>query len=158
MGFDFNIDEILAIAEEIERNGAAFYRTAAEGAPDEATRDTLNELARMEDQHEQTFISLRAELSEDDKKPGAFDPEDETAKYLKALADRRVFHDKAVDLSSLEEVFQEAIQTEEDSIAFYVGMRDLVPARLGKDKISNIIKEEMGHLVLLTDKLEALQS
>ncbi|MFO8049779.1 MAG: ferritin family protein [Desulfosudaceae bacterium] len=158
MGFDFNIDEILAIAEEIERNGAAFYRTAAEGAPDEATRDTLNELARMEDQHEQTFISLRAELSEDDKKPGAFDPEDETAKYLKALADRRVFHDKAVDLNSLEEVFQEAIQTEEDSIAFYVGMRDLVPARLGKDKISNIIKEEMGHLVLLTDKLEALQS
>ncbi|MFP4040794.1 MAG: ferritin family protein [Desulfosudaceae bacterium] len=158
MGFDFNIDEILAIAEEIERNGAAFYRTAAEGAPDEATRNTLNELARMEDQHEQTFISLRAELSVDDKKPGAFDPEDETAKYLKALADRRVFHDKAVDLSSLEEVLQEAIQTEEDSIAFYVGMRDLVPPRLGKDKISNIIKEEMGHLVLLTDKLEALQS
>ena len=32
MAFDFNIDEILAIAEEIERNGAAFYRTAAQGA------------------------------------------------------------------------------------------------------------------------------
>ena len=158
MAFDFNIDEILAIAEEIERNGAAFYRTAAEGAPDQATRDTLNELARMEDQHEKTFAALRAELSAADKKPGAFDPDDETAKYLKALADRRVFHEKSVDLSSMEEILKEAIVTEEDSIAFYVGMRDLVPGSLGKDKISAIIKEEMGHLVLLTDKLEALHA
>jgi len=148
MGFDFNIDEILAMAEEIERNGAAFYRSA--------TRNMLEELARMEDQHEKTFTGLRAELSENDKKPGAFDPEDETARYLKALADRRVFHDKAIDLNSLEDVLKEAIVTEKDSIAFYVGMRELVAVGLGKNKISAIIKEEMNHLVLLTDKLEQL--
>ena len=156
MGFDFNIDEILAMAEEIERNGAAFYRTAAQGAPDEPTRNMLEELARMEDQHEKTFAGLRAELSEKDKKPGAFDPEDETARYLKALADRRVFHEKAIDLNTLEDVLKEAIVTEKDSIAFYVGMRELVAAGLGRDKISAIIKEEMNHLVLLTDKLEQL--
>lgn len=156
MAFDFNIDEILAIAEEIERNGAAFYRTAAKGAPDDVTRELLDELARMEDQHEKTFVGLRAQLTEKDKKPGAFDPDDETARYLKALADRRVFHEKSIDLNSLEEVLKEAIITEKDSIAFYVGMRDLVPGNLGKDKISAIIKEEMGHLVLLTDKLNQL--
>lgn len=157
MGFDFNIDEILAIAEEIERNGAAFYRTAAKGAADEATRDMLEELAGMEDQHEKTFAGLRADLSDDDKKPGAFDPEDETARYLKALADRRVFSEKAIDLNSMEAVLKEAIVTEKDSIAFYVGMRELIGTGLGKDKIRDIIKEEMGHLVLLTDKLEQLK-
>ena len=156
MAFDFNIDEILAIAEEIERNGAAFYRTAAQGATDNSARDMLEELARMEDQHEKTFAGLRAQLTAEDKKPGAFDPEDETARYLKALADRRVFNEKAIDLSSLKEVLKEAIITEKDSIAFYVGMRELVGANLGRDKISAIIKEEMGHLVLLTDKLEKL--
>ncbi len=157
MAFDFNIDEILAIAEEIERNGAAFYRTAARGAPDEATRDMLEELAGMEDQHEKIFAGLRADLTEKDKKPGAFDPEDETARYLKALADRRVFHEKAIDLNSLEEVLKEAIVTEKDSIAFYVGMRDLVPGALGKDKIGAIIREEMGHLVTLTDRLDQIR-
>jgi rubrerythrin len=156
MGFDFNIDEILAMAEEIERNGAAFYRTAAQGSTDAVTRDMLNELAEMEDQHEKTFADLRAGLTEQEKKPGAFDPEDETAQYLKALADRRVFHEKAIDLNSLAEVLKEAIVTEKDSIAFYVGMRELVPGDLGKEKVGKIIKEEMGHLVLLTDKLNQL--
>ena len=30
MGLDFNADEVFEIAEQIERNGAEFYRTAAE--------------------------------------------------------------------------------------------------------------------------------
>ncbi len=156
MAFDFNIDEILAMAEEIERNGAAFYRTAAGGASDESIRDLLEELAGMEDQHEKTFAEMRAGLSEADKKPGAFDPEDETARYLKALADRRVFHEKSIDLNSMKDVLEEAIVTEKDSIAFYVGMRDLIAADLGRDKISAVIKEEMRHLVLLTDKLDQI--
>lgn len=157
MGFDFNIDEILAMAEEIERNGAAFYRAAARKASDKMARDTLEELARMEDQHEKTFAGLRAGLTADDKKPGAFDPQDETAQYLKALADRRVFHEKSIDLGSLKAVLAEAIVAEKDSIAFYVGMRELVPGNLGKDKIKAVIKEEMSHIVLLTGKLNQLQ-
>jgi rubrerythrin len=156
MAFDFNIDDILAMAEEIERNGAAFYRTAAKGAPDKVTRDTLEELARMEDQHEKTFAGLRAGLTAEEKKPGAFDPEDETALYLKALADRRVFHEKSIDLNSLTAVLKEAIVAEKDSIAFYVGMKDLVPGNLGKDKIRAVIKEEMSHIVLLAGKLKQL--
>ena len=35
MAFDFNADEIYEMAQQIERNGAAFYRKAAE-AVDEA--------------------------------------------------------------------------------------------------------------------------
>ena len=132
MGYDFNADDILEVAEQLEKNGARFYRNAAENTEDPSIRELLAYLASMEDQHERTFAGLRAELTEQDKRPGAFDPDDETARYLKALADRRVFHEKSIDLNSLEEVLKEAIVTEKDSIAFYVGMRELVPGSLGK--------------------------
>jgi rubrerythrin len=120
------------------------------------TRDTLEELARMEDQHEKTFAGLRAGLTAEEKKPGAFDPEDETALYLKALADRRVFHQKTIDMTSLEQVLKAAMAAEKDSIAFYVGMRELVPGDLGKAKVRAIIKEEMSHMVILAGKLKQL--
>ncbi|MDY6904150.1 MAG: ferritin family protein [Thermodesulfobacteriota bacterium] len=153
MAYDFNIDEILSMAEEIERNGAAFYRSAAKGAPDQATANTLEELAAMEDQHEKTFAHMRAELSVDEKETNIFDPDDESAQYLKALADLRVFHEKTVDLSDMMSVLNDALDAEKDSIAFYVGMRGLVPEKLGKGRIDGIIREEMGHIVILTDKL-----
>ena len=35
MSYNFNADEIFEIAEQIERNGANFYRTAAENITDE---------------------------------------------------------------------------------------------------------------------------
>ena len=34
MSYDFNADEIFEIAEQIERNGAKFYRNAAESIAD----------------------------------------------------------------------------------------------------------------------------
>ncbi len=157
MGFDFNMDEILAMAEEIERNGASFYRTAAGEAPDPETRQLLEELAAMEDEHEKIFAGLRAALTAEDKQPGAFDPDDDTARYLKSLADLRVFHNKAIDINSMESVLEEAILTEKDSISFYVGMRAYVPRALGKEKVDKVIKEEMGHLTLLTDKLKEIK-
>lgn len=38
MSFNFNADEIFEMAEEIERNGAKFYRKAAEGSVSEKNR------------------------------------------------------------------------------------------------------------------------
>ena len=157
MSYDFTIDEILRMAEEIERNGAAFYRSAAKGTPDKSTGDLLEELAAMEDQHEKTFAGMRSELSAAEKESNIFDPQDESALYLKALADLRVFHEKTVDLSDLKAVLNDALDAEKDSIAFYVGMRGMVPERLGKEKIDGIIREEMGHIVTLTDKLTGLK-
>ena len=43
----------------------------------------------------------------------------------------------------MEEVLQTAIGLEKDSIIFYVGIEELVPEKLGKDKVNDIIKEEM---------------
>jgi rubrerythrin len=153
MSFDFNLDEILAMAEEIERNGANFYRKAAEGVSGSPNRDLLIELAQMEDQHEATFANLRKGLSDNAKQETAFDPQGETAQYIKVLAGTRVFFEKEIDVTSIKEILKEAIAAEKDSIAFYLGMKDLVPERLGKEKIDVIIKEEMSHIKILGQKL-----
>lgn len=156
MSYEFNADEIFEIAEQIERNGAKFYRTAAENVADEDKKKLLIQLAEMEDEHEETFKALRAELSENEKVMTTFDPEGDAENYLRALADTRVFYEKDINTTSLKEVFKTAITAEKDSIVFYLGMKDVVPAHLGKQKLDGIIKEEMGHIRLLSRELLSL--
>lgn len=153
MNYNFNADEIFEIAEQIERNGANFYRTAAENITDENKKKLLIHLAEMEDDHEKTFKTLRDELSENEKTMTTFDPEDETADYLRLLADTRVFYEKEVDVTSLNEVFKTAITAEKDSIVFYLGMKNVVPSHQGKDWLDRIIKEEMDHIRFLSKEL-----
>jgi len=153
MSYDFNADEVFEIAEQIERNGAKFYRIAAENIPDENNKKLLLNLATMEDEHEQTFKTLRTELSRDEKVLTTFDPDGESEGYLRSLADTRVFYEKEIDSSSFKEVLKSAITAEKDSIVFYIGMKDVVPSHLGKDKLDGIIKEEMSHIKLLSKKL-----
>ena len=85
MGYDFNADEIFEMAEQIERNGASFYRKAAESIDDPAGKKLLLDFAAMEDEHEKTFAALRKDLSEKDKAATTFDPEGEAALYLRAF-------------------------------------------------------------------------
>ena len=167
MSYDFNADNILEMAEQIERNGGKFYRTAAANVEDPASKDLLKGLAAMEDQHERTFASMRASLSETDKQPTAFDPENESIGYLKALADSRVFVERRIpELTSLkgkpdkeimEEILKFAIGAEKESIIFYLGMKDIVPASLGKDNLDDIIKEEMSHIRMLSNRLISIK-
>ena len=156
MGIDFNADEVFEIAEQIERNGANFYRSVAEKVADSNKKQLLSDLAEMEDEHEQTFKNLRSELSQDKKTMTTFDPEDEAANYLRALAETRVFYEKKIDTSSFEEILKTAITAEKDSIVFYLGMKDVVPAHLGKQKLDDIIKEDMSHIILLSKELLGL--
>jgi rubrerythrin len=153
MSIDFNADEVFEIAEQIERNGAKFYRRSAEKTTDANKKKLLIQLAEMEDEHEQTFKNMRSKLSENEKIVTTFDPEGESELYLRALADTRVFYEKEIPASSMKEILKTAIIAEKDSIVFYLGMKDVVPARLGKNKLDEIIKEEMGHIRLLSKEL-----
>ena len=153
MGIDFNADEVFEIAEQIERNGAKFYRKAAENITDVNKKKLLINLAEMEDEHEKTFKTMRSELSQDEKIMTTFDPEGESVYYLRALADTRVFYEKDIDTTSFKEILKSAITAEKDSIVFYLGMKDVVPAHLGKQKLDSIIKEEMSHIRLLSKEL-----
>jgi rubrerythrin len=155
MSYDFNADDVFEMAEQLERNGGKFYRTAAQSTADADNKNFLLELAAMEDQHEKTFRSMRAELTAKEKASTVFDPRGEAALYLRALADTRVFFEKEMDVSSMKEIFKSAIAAEKDSIVFYLGIKEAVPESLGKGRLENIIKEEMGHIRLLSKKLAA---
>lgn len=157
MSFFFNADEIFQMAERIEKDGAKFYRKSAESLKDPSVKDLLYELASMEDNHFETFASMKSALSEKEKKSSTFDPNSEASLYLSSLADTRVFFKKEMDTSTLEGILKAAITAEKDSIVFYLGMKDLVSDSLGKDKIDSIIKEEMGHIKLLSNKLSGLK-
>jgi rubrerythrin len=157
MTFNFNADEIFKIAEEIEQNGAAFYREASEKVSDERYKKMLSGLSSMETDHFKTFSSMRSSLSGKEKEPTVFDPMDESVMYLKALADTQVFYKKQMDTSSIKSILMNAITMEKDSIVFYLGIKGLVPERLGKDKIETIINEEKKHIQLLAKELTDLK-
>ncbi len=153
MSFNFNADEIFEMAEQIERNGAKFYREAAENIKEEEKRTLLLHLAEMEDDHRAIFEDMRKRLLEDEKMKTNFDPEDDTSDYLRSLADTRIFYEKNIDITSFKEILKSAITAEKDSIVFYLGIKDSVPEHFGKNKIDKIIKEEMGHISLLSKEL-----
>ena len=153
MAFIFNADEVFEMAEQIERNGAAFYRLAAKQFP--AQQGLLTIIAEQEDQHCATFSALRRQLASKDQEATVYDPGQEAEAYLRAMADRRVVDvqrrpkDVLKGAESFADILGIAVGMEKDAIVFYVGMQDMVPPALGRDKLDLIIKEEKKHIVFL---------
>lgn len=164
MSNKFNADEILEMAEQIERNGVLFYRAAAEQITDPQQKKLLLGFATMEEHHEKVFSAMRGQLSPREREPTVFDPDSQMGDYLNAMADGNIFDIKADQTASLtgresmEDILQMAIGKEKDSVIFYLGMQDMVPASLGKDRIDAIIMEEMNHIGILSARLAALKS
>ena len=159
MSIEFNADEVFKVAERIEENGAAFYRRAAEITREEKNKSFLRELAAMEDEHLQIFSAMRAKLSDAEKESNTYDPMNESLLYLKSLADLHGGEgspDAAAALSgkeTMEQIILKGLELEKKSILFYLGVREMVPARLGKDQIERIINEEKRHVVTLSRAL-----
>lgn len=162
MSSSFNADEILAIAQRIEINGEQFYRKAAEHAPNTPSQMILLELASMEAKHGQVFTRMRAQLPPGPQEKTTFDPEGQAAQYLQALADSRIFDPSnpamaALPQMKLPEVLLTAIGLEKESIAFYVGLLEVVPPELGRSYVAEIVREEMRHVVILNEELAKVQ-
>ena len=164
MSFEFNADEILEMAQHIERNGARFYRRAAELVEEAAIRKLLEDLAVWEDGHERVFATMRADLADHESEPRVFDPELEISMYLRAMADGHVFDarvdpvDTLTGRESAEDILRMAIGQEKDSIVFYTGLKEMISQTAGRERIEAIIKEEMGHIGFLNREIVALHS
>ena len=156
----FSAEELFIVAEQIEKNGAAFYRKAARANADAASM--LNDLASMEDEHYRTFAELHRRIGERAKELLAADPDNEVVMFAQAFANENVFdvrNNPALLLKgdeSLQKVFTIAIGIEKESVVFYTGMKEMVPLNAGRDKVELILKEEMKHIALLSNKLKAL--
>jgi rubrerythrin len=164
MGIRFNADEVFGMAVHMEANGAAFYRRAADLNSDSQNISFLAMLAEMEDGHKATFESMREELPAEMRETTAHDPYMEANLYLNAMVDTGKYEGAPKVANSLtgeetmEEILRMALGLEEKGIVFYLGLKEMVPDKLGKDKIDGIIAEEKSHIVTLADEIKKLKT
>ena len=161
MSVTFNAFEIFEIAEKIERNGARFYRKAAELFDDSQTRDLFLRLADWETEHERVFADMRNELSAQGPEFRTFEVDNDVVFDAQSMAGLAVFGNSmnpTMELTGKEsiiDILKAAIEREKDSIIFYTGLRTFIPAETGQDKIADIIKEEMHHIRILKQSLQS---
>ena len=160
MAITFNADEVFEMAEEIERQGAKFYSEASKKAQDDKTKNFFLELSAMEAGHLKIFSDMRKELGEAEKAETTYDPENEAAMYLKTMADAKGWEgkisptQKLTGNESMKEIVEIALNSEKESVVFYYGLKAMVPEKAGRDKIEEIIMEELSHIRTLLEYLK----
>ncbi len=164
MADQFNAEEVLTMAVEIERNGQDFYNSASNAVDDGQVATLLSDLAKWESTHEALFQSMREQLDQEEREQTAIDPDDEACLYLKVMADDHVFRQNAAESveemvkgKNTMEIVDLALRFEKDSLLFFMGMERLVTPRLGRDRIYKIIDEEIGHISYLEKHKRRLQ-
>ncbi len=70
MPVTIRIFDVFEIAEQIERNGAKFYRRAAEISDDRESRKMFLRLAECEVEHERIFAHMKKQLPEPNEESG----------------------------------------------------------------------------------------
>lgn len=148
-------EDVFTMAVRIEENGHAFYAGAAEKAKDPETKKLFEELAIMEANHIVAFKSIRSSLPDHALSPDVWDPEGLAESYLQASADTHIFTIETAEsrlnsVNSSQEALDMAIQFEKDSVAFFLGMKEILPDQKGKSQIDQLIRAEMEHVRMLT--------
>lgn len=162
MPIRFTADEVYEMADRIEKNGVRFYRRLSEIFTKDEDKKVLLKLASMEEEHQRIFAIMRSELTPEEKARVVFDPDGQTNPFLHALADGAVFtvsEDPAKAVTGKErpvDLLKIALGMEKDSIVFYTGMKEVVPARLGVGQLDEIIREEMNHMVIIGREMKTL--
>jgi hypothetical protein len=119
-------------------------------------------MAAMEDGHLKIYQEIRKGLNAWEKEEIVFDPDNQSVKYLQAMAEARGYEGKITPSKELtggetiKEILEIALNSEKESALFYLGLKDLVPERAGRDKIEAIILEELSHITTLLKQLKAL--
>ena len=151
MTVKFNIDEIIDIACQLERNGENFYRKAAILYPDHSK--FLLELAEQEVVHEQRFKDMKARFVQN---PTSYENDSDNISqlYLNAIADGTIFKKGKVeeefsDIKTFDDVVKKAIKREQQTILFFLGFKEIVQQQSDQQIIDEMIKEEMSHIAWL---------
>ncbi len=149
--------EILEIAIQMETDGIKFYAAAAEKATDDHAKATLLSLSDWEKTHRAKFIQLKEEIMESEK--AIVNPDGQASLYLEAFATGAIFDISQNPLENLSpdtkvsDVLKIAISLEKDAVCCYLGIKMLVSGHKSKEKVNQIIEEEMEHIRILSELL-----
>lgn len=143
------VREILGIAEDIERQAAEFFRAAAGAASGPRLQRSFLELAAMEEEHRQVFGALK------DQMPGGGETGAGARTGLALLARNvaeNVQHDlveKFAGMAFNHAVAEKAIDFEKDTLVFYTGIKGMLHDQADREKVEEIILQELGHILSL---------
>lgn len=158
--------EIIDRAIAVEKKAMHFYRETADQIADEHMRSVFQMLAGMEEDHVTTFSNMREQLSGNETAIEEQDPGAEMHFYLRMFEEMQAWEAHPVTVSGEEEsktadIVRAALQAEKETIIFYTFLYDFVTGDRGRDKVMDVIREERGHVMILrniVDKLETLES
>lgn len=162
MGIAFSADEVFEMGMDIERNGEAYYRKAAELAKDTAVKAIFTDLMKQEQQHYVIFKELRDNLPPKASLPTVADPESEEYLYLDALVKSRLFNNVheaesiAAKVGSALEALKAALVFEKDTVLFFQSMKAITDERLGRNEIDRLIEEEHNHIVRIAKAIKEI--
>ena len=155
MATAFSIEEVLALAEQIERDGERFYQGAAWRCTDLRGKEALEHLARWEGSHQTVLRGLRERIrSAQDPRSRDFDPEGTAERYVIAALDGHVFRavggpqDLLRATDGPRAIFELALRFERDSIAFLEALSPLLVGEIA-GSIAELIAEEREHVTYL---------
>ena len=156
MSVQLTIDEIFEVAVRIEKDGAQFFRTGALVSASVDCRRTLMELAQMEADHELIFGAMREGLHAGAAAAGqaAECPVDWTGMVHLFASD--ALKGLAAGFSGREtpeRIYRAAIDFEKDTIVFFLSFKRMLSSAADRGRLEQIIREELGHLLLLSGKL-----
>lgn len=148
--------DLAGVAVEIERDGEAFFKAAAERTRADQARARYHFLAGQERQHRHTFEKLGESLPPEPL-PESYSAERDS--YIRVLAANRIFSDEASarelarQAGSDREVIDLALDYEQNSLLFYWEMRE-VTRRTDQAVVDRIMAEEREHIRQLHDLKE----
>jgi len=156
----FNVFEVLRIAEEVEHKAAKFYLRAAERFADRGRRNIYYNLASWRARHQQAWARIRREYSERTGQFGTFDPDNYVLSNPQVMASLTCFaaspgpHGKPSGTETAEQIIRDAIQRARGVAIFYNGLKGFVRDPESRMMIDNMVGEEGRHIRLLSRSLE----
>lgn len=151
----YSAEEVVELAVNTEKNGKAFYESAADSAKDKELKDLFGFLAIQEDSHRKRFEALRGRTEK------LMQPADveETTKYLNAIVSSEFFMGnnkalgKAKKAKSREELLSFALQFEKETLLFFTEISELSEGTT-RDVLEEIIKEEKRHVRVISELMK----
>ena len=151
----FNEIEAARIAQDMEKNGLAFYQHAAGKSANAKVREIFQKLIEDEKKHLAAFAQLEATLEARRTAGTEFADDVELGAYIEQLLGTQVFCEKCGATVMLDKAKDDcsalavSLQAERDAILFYQEMLNFVDSKEAKAAFEWILKEEREHLMTI---------
>lgn len=160
----FNVVEVLRIAEELEFKAAKFFLRAAQRFADAERRTIYYNLAVWRARHRETWARVRQEYSERTGEFGTFDPDNYVLSNPQVMASLTCFATRPgssgwpTGRETAEQIVRDAVRRATEAIIFYQGLKGFALDPESRRMIDKMITQEEHHVWQLSGSLEQMRS